>query len=76
MAGKGHQITGYFAFIVNSSRQAAGGWVSMVSATTPESAAALRERMGAVKRRMEELELEEAAKRGQSGSRPPQSLSG
>jgi len=59
-------------FVINSARKLAGDGIAMLSAMTPESAAALRERMGLVKRRMGELELEGEAKRGRSDSGPSQ----
>lgn len=68
-------MTGYFLFILNLARKAQGGRVSMLSATTPEAPEALRERMGSVKRRMAELELEDEKKQGRSGSGSSQSVS-
>ena len=60
-------MKGYFVFIVNSASEAAGGRVAMISATTPESGAALRERMGSVKQRMRGLDVCKETERKTNG---------
>ena len=66
-------MKGYFVFIVNSSRKASEGRVTVIAATTPESEAALRNHIVSVKVRMRDLELWEEVNQGRSQADPPPS---